>query len=87
MRRREGPAMTFKKSVLDTLPPIPHERIATFYGDDWFWRHCYKRGFPWFRDLGNVVFHHVGSSILKLGFRAHKKKEWNEWQKIKAELL
>ncbi len=85
INKREGWAFTIRKSLLDDIPPIPCDRIATFHGDDWIWYHTNPKRNYWYKDLGNVIFHHVGSSILKLGFRAHKRLERNEFVKIAIE--
>lgn len=86
MERREGCAFTFKKKVLDMIAPIPHHRVKIFHGDDWY--HCWTNmnGFSWYKDEGNIIFHHVGASVKMLGYRRVKKTEWNEWQKIRGEL-
>jgi len=87
MMKREGPAMTFRKSVLDQIPTFPHKIIQTFHIDDWFWvwtRYKLKR--IWCKDLGNTVYHKVGASVRKLGLRVHKRPESHQWNKILKEL-
>ena len=86
MGKREGFAFTIKKVYLDAIAPIPTHRIETFHGDDWYWYWTNTSGHLWYRDLGNIVFHHVGSSVLPLGFRKVKKKERNEWKRIMDDL-
>lgn len=86
MEKREGFAFTIRKKVLDAIAPIPSHRLETFHGDDWYWYWTNIRGQFWYQDLGNIIFHHVGSSVLPLGFRKTKKKEHNEWEKIMEEL-
>jgi len=86
MGKREGFAFTFKKEYLDKIAPIPIHRIETFHGDDWYWYWTNVRGLFWYQDLGNIIFHHVGSSVLALGYRKMKKTERNEWIKIMKEL-
>jgi hypothetical protein len=86
MGKREGFAFTFKKVYLDAIAPIPIHRVETFHGDDWYWYWTNIRGQKWYKDLGNVIFHHVGSSVLPMGFRNVKKRERNEWCKIMQEL-
>jgi GT2 family glycosyltransferase len=83
---REGFAFTIKKTYLDAIAPIPTHRIVTFHGDDWYWYWMNVRGHFWYKDLGNIIFHHVGSSVLPMGFRKVKKKERNEWKRIMDEL-
>ena len=39
----------------------------------------------WFKDRGNVIYHHIGASIDKLGFKKHKGKERLEFNKIGGE--
>ena len=85
IRKREGWAMTIRKSLLDIVPPIPCDRIATFHGDDWIWYHTVPDGNFWFKDAGNVIYHQVGASIARLGFRRHKRPEKNEFRKIALE--
>jgi len=86
MRKREGWALTIKKDVLDKIPLFPSERIATFHWDDWIWFHtCKDLNFYWLKDRGNMVFHHVGSSVAKLGFKKHKARERLEFNKIGQE--
>jgi len=85
VRKREGWAMTIRKSLLDTIPPIPCERIATFHGDDWIWYHTVPNSMHWFKDVGNVIYHQVGASIDRLGFKKHKGKERCEFRQIALE--
>lgn len=84
--KREGWAFTFKKSVLDIIPPIPDYRVKLFHGDDWFWFHSKTKGFCWYQDEGNIIYHQVGASIERNGLRSLKKIERNEWRKIMNEL-
>jgi len=86
MERREGYAFTFRKKLLDRIPPIPIHRIKIFHGDDWYWYWTLTHTHFWYQDLGNIIFHHVGSSVLLKGFRDIKKKERNEWERIMNEL-
>jgi len=86
MREFEGWAFTIRKEILDTVPPIPYDRISTFHGDDWIWEHIKRMGYSLGKDLGNNIYHYVGQSINKLGFRDIKKSEHNEWVKIREEL-
>ena len=85
LRKREGWAMTIRKKLLDDIPPIPCDRIATFHGDDWIWYHTVPNGYYWFKDVGNVIYHQVGASIARLGFKRHKRPEKNEFRKIALE--
>jgi len=86
MKRREGWALTIKKEVLDKIPLFPSERIATFHWDDWIWFHtCRDLNLYWLKDRGNMVFHHVGASVAKLGFRDNRKRERREFNKIGQE--
>ncbi len=79
MTRREGWAFTIKKSVLDRIQPIP-ECFTNFFGDDWFWRKCHKMGQFWFKDRGNVVFHHRGVSCTLVGRDELRKQRFREYQ-------
>ena len=83
--RMDGWAFAIRKEILDKIPPIPHERITTFCGDTWLFEHMVKLGYCWAKDYGNNLFHYVGMSTLKGGFRDIKKSERNEWDKIRAE--
>lgn len=88
MSRREGWAVSFRKKILDKVPPIPNTRIKTFYGDNWWWfwtTICIKAN--WYKDLGNPIWHMVGQSTLKLGKRRCKRKERKEYLKIMKELF
>ncbi|MCK5344529.1 MAG: hypothetical protein KAR20_14045, partial [Candidatus Heimdallarchaeota archaeon] len=86
MGKREGFAFTIKKAYLDAIAPIPIHRIETFHGDDWYWYWTKTGGHFWYQDLGNIIFHHVGVSVLQKGYRKTKRKERNEWGKIMEEL-
>jgi len=86
MTKREGCAFTVKKYIIDAVPPIPDERIKIFHGDDWIWYWTAKTGKIWCKDMGNFVFHKVGSSILRLGFRKVKRPEREEYRKIIKEI-
>lgn len=81
----EACAFTIKKEILDTIPPVPWKRITTFHGDSWVWDHTKRKAYSWGKDEGNNIFHYIGQSILKFGFRALKKPEFNEYEKIKKE--
>jgi len=85
MNKREGWALSIRKSILDKIPLFPSDRVATFHWDDWIWYHVLEQGLLWHKDFGNTIYHAVGSSILRLGFRYHKKKERNEFQLIAKE--
>lgn len=85
LRKREGWAFTIRKTLLDGIPPIPCERIATFHGDDWIWYHTVPKGNFWFKDIGNVIYHQVGASVDRLGFKKHKRKERNAFIEIAKE--
>jgi len=84
-KRMPGWAYVIRKDVFDQVPPIPYDRITTFCGDSWYWGHIKRMGYVWGKDLGNNIYHYVGTSVLPLGFRNIKKKERNEWLKIKHE--
>lgn len=86
MNRREGCAFSIRKNLLDKIPPFPAERIATFHFDDWYWFYPLREyGLFWFKDRGNVVYHKIGASVAKLGFKKHKGRERNEFNKIGQE--
>lgn len=86
MKRREGWAFSIRKNLLDKIPPFPAEKIATFHFDDWYWFYLIKEHTVfWFKDNGNVVYHHIGASVDKLGFKGYKKTERNEFNKIGQE--
>lgn len=79
-------AFGIKKELLDTIPPIPWDRITTFCGDLFVWEFVKRKGLVCGKDLGNNMYHYVGTSILKLGFRILKRVEHNEWVKIHKEM-
>ena len=85
MSKREGWAVSMRKSMLDKIPLFPADRMATFHWDDWIWYHNRDDGLSWYQDRGNVIYHAIGSSVDKLGFKKHKKKEWNEFQLLARE--
>ncbi|MHA2218586.1 MAG: glycosyltransferase family 2 protein [Candidatus Hodarchaeales archaeon] len=87
MNKRDACAFTIRRGLLDKIPPIPYKKLTTFHGDDWIWTYVHKFGFNWMQDLGNPVFHHVGVSILRLGFRRLKRKERNIWLAMEKEGL
>jgi len=82
----EAAAFTIKKSVLDKIPPVPWQRVTTFYGDNWMWAHTRDQGYCIMQDTGNCMYHYVGVTVLERGFRTIKKKEYNEWGQIKKEV-
>lgn len=82
----QAAAFTIKKSILDKIPPLPWQRVTTFYGDNWMWAHTRDQGYCIMEDTGNCMYHYVGVSVLERGFRTIKKKEYNEWQQIKKEV-
>ena len=74
MKKREGWAFSFQWPLLLTIPPIP-DNLVTFCGDDWFWMHTQRKGFCWYKDTGNVVYHKVGVAVKQLGVRSHLKRD------------
>lgn len=64
MQRREGWAMTIRRDLLDSIPPIP-ESLRTFCGDDWLWYWSHRLGWSWVKDLSNVIYHKVGASMAE----------------------
>jgi len=74
MKRREGWAFSFQWPVLKEIPPIP-AALVTFCGDDWFWVHMHLKGFRWYKDTGNIVYHQVGAAVRQLGVRPHLKRD------------
>ena len=85
-RKLEGWAFTIRKDILDTILPLPWERISTFCGDTFIWDHVKRMGFNWGKDLGNTIYHYVGQSVLKFGYRKLKRPDRNEYEKIKQEV-
>jgi GT2 family glycosyltransferase len=86
MKRREGWAMTFQKSFLDLIPPIPHERIKIFCGDDWYWYWAFRFGYRWVKIVNELIVHECGASVVRLGKKHLLKQEKNEFNRIVAEL-
>jgi hypothetical protein len=82
----EGWAFTIRKDLLDQVPPLPWERISTFCGDSLIWDHVKRMGYSWGKDTGNNIYHYVGQSILKFGYRRLKKPDRTEYEKIKQEI-
>jgi len=86
MMREEGWAFTIRKRLLNNIPPIPADRIKTFYGDNWFYYWSVNHNMYWYKDIGNNIYHIGGASVLRLDKRKDKKKEYWEWNKIKEEI-
>jgi hypothetical protein len=86
MKKREGWAMTIRKDVLDGIAPIPDYRIQIFHGDDWLWFFTKTRGYYWYKDQGNIIWHKVGAAIKSENMKGRKKEERNEWRKVMKEL-
>ncbi len=87
MSRREGWAMTFKRSALDRIPPIPDDRIKTFCGDDWLWHWSMRLGMRWYKFTDILIYHHVGASMLENPeIRQTLNTEKAEFRKILEEL-
>jgi hypothetical protein len=82
MGRREGWCFTIKKQVLDMIPPIPDNIIQIWHGDDFIWKFSHKYGYYWAKDLGNLIHHIGGVSVLSTGSRENKKPEWALWQQL-----
>ena len=86
MKKRAGWCVSFRKEILDKVPPIPDTRIRTFYGDDWLWYWTTVFiGKKWFMDMGNMIYHMIGQSTLKLGKRKSKERELLAWREIRKE--
>lgn len=76
--KREGWAFTIKTDILNQLPRFPHEKIRTFFGDDWIflWSHQKSYGkWTWLKDLNNVVWHKGGTGVRKLNVRGDRAPE------------
>lgn len=74
MTRREGWAFNIRRSILLKSPPIPFE-CKYFYGDNWYWWMTYRlHKMVWIHDTSNIIFHHVGKSLIKLPNRSAIKK-------------
>ena len=86
VRRREGWAMAFRASVLKSISQIPHDRIPTFCGDDWFWYHTHKDGHRWITSSECLCYHEVSSTVKPLGYMQNLKTEKNEFAKIIQEM-
>lgn len=83
MTKREGWAMSFRWEVLKQIPPIP-DHLKTFCGDDWYWLHSYlKNKQYWLKNMGNVIYHEVGVSVLKLGLRDQLRHEKNIYRSMR----
>ena len=82
MGKRQGWAMNVLKTVLNYIPPIPTHLLETFHGDDWIWVWSKFNGYRWVMDKGCEIYHHVGASALRLGFRRYKRMERDKWVKI-----
>ena len=74
MKKREGWAFSFQWQLLKEIPPIP-DKLITFCGDDWFWVHMHLRGFRWYKDTGNIIYHQVGAAVKQLGVRSHLRRD------------
>lgn len=89
MNRREGWAVTISKRVLDKIPLFPSDRIAIFHWDDWIWFYVKEQKMFWWKDMGNVIYHAIGSSVDRLGFKLDpvhgKKAERNKFEEIVRE--
>lgn len=68
MTKREGWAWTMKSSVAVSIPPIP-ETIETFFGDDWYWHHCYMMNRPWYKMKNTWCYHFVGQTVTRADVR------------------
>lgn len=86
METREGWCFTIRKQVLDLVPPIPDNKIITFFGDNWFWKYTHNFGYFWGKDLGNTIWHHKGSSVLVTGERSRKRSDLWAWQELKSQI-
>lgn len=82
--KREGWAWTIRKELLDAIPPIPYEEFPIFCGDDWYWYWTLEKGYQWYRDYNNVVYHRAGSTVNLLGYRRHQRRDRNAFGKAIA---
>lgn len=82
MNRREGWAWTIRSSVARQIPPIPTQ-LKTWCGDDWYWTHCYRLGYPWMKMEKNICFHYVGQSCKLVD----KRKDLNPEKALFRSLL
>lgn len=75
MRKREGWAMCARAFLLRECPPIPDDKLKTFYGDDWIWIHTVSKGWMWWKDMHNVIYHAVGATTREFDLTESKKEE------------
>jgi len=72
--RREGGAFTFRKPVLDQIPPIPGE-LVVYFGDDWYWGWTEKLGWKWVKVMNSKIYHHGSLGIKQRNLRSYLKSE------------
>jgi hypothetical protein len=86
MKRREGGVFTFKRSVFDTIPPIP-KQLKTYFGDDWYWFYTFAAGCRWYKDIGNKVHHAGGVTVTRLGQEVTLREERQMFYKIRNNII
>lgn len=74
MDRREGWAFTIRKTLWDTIPPIPEDLIH-FFGDDWIWYWTHQRKMRWTKVINHCIFHYLGRSVGAKRVRYELEKE------------
>jgi len=86
----EGWAFTMRKSIFDTVGPIP-PLFKTFMGDTYFFEHSKMLGFKNMKMINNRVYH-FGSRTLKDFYENNEikdlhKKENREWKEYLRDFL
>lgn len=84
MSKREGGAFTFRKEVLDRIPPIPEE-LAVFFGDDWYFAWTQKWQLGWLKIMNSQIFHHGGKGVRQRDLRKRLTAERIAFSRLAAQ--
>lgn len=80
LAKREGWAYTIRRSCLYQLVPIPKE-FRTFFGDDYLFQGCLKRGYRVCKIMNNPIYHYGSVTVKKLNLdKTELKKEKVIWK-------
>lgn len=72
--RQYGGAFTFRKEVLDQIPPIPRE-LFMYYGDNWLFDWTHKLGYIWALIENCIIYHHGSLGAKQRGLKRFLKIE------------
>jgi hypothetical protein len=81
MDRREGLAFTFRRYILDRIPPIPEE-LVMYFGEDWYWHHTAVRAYYWGKVITNRIYHYHSLGANQRGLKRYLRPDREAFERL-----